>query len=256
MAQLGKMYDYCTGMSCRHRALVEYFGQALESECSSCDVCRGEIEGVQDAGDLTEAILDGIRQTGQRFGAAYVSDVLTGSATAKVKERGHHDCASFGALQAHHKQAVRGWIEQLVGQEFLERVGEYNVLQITGRGNGVLTGVTDESPRLLAPTKRKPARRSRSKAAGDGWEGVDRELFEVLRELRRELAAEKGLPPYMVFGDASLRDMARLRPSTEETLHYVRGVGQRKAAQYGEVFLSAITNYCENNGLAVDVEPG
>ncbi|MBI1321420.1 MAG: DNA helicase RecQ [Candidatus Hydrogenedens sp.] len=241
---LSAMYDFCTGMACRHRSLVEYFGQPLNS-CSSCDVCAGEIEGVSDASDIAGEILGAIADTGQNFGGAYVANVLAGANEARIRERGHDRLPCHGALRSHDKQAVRSWIEQLAGQGYIERVGEYNVLQLTANGQALLRGDGD-APRLLAPDE--APRKSRSRAAGGaGWEGVDHALFDTLRELRRTLAAERGIPPYMVFGDASLRDMARVRPLTPDAFHHVRGVGDRKAAEYGDVFLRAITTHCEQH---------
>ena len=93
-----------------------------------------------------------------------------------------------------------------------------------------------------------------SKAAHDSWDGVDRGLVDVLRKLRREKAEERGLPPFVIFGDATLRDLARRRPSTSDALLECHGIGEKKRKQYGEEFLAAITEYCQEHGLAVDVE--
>jgi ATP-dependent DNA helicase RecQ len=245
---LSAMYDFCTGMACRHRSLVEYFGQSLAT-CASCDVCQGEIEGVDDANSIAAAIVRAVSDTGQSFGAAHVSGVLSGAGDARIRERGHHQLSCHGGLKAYDKQAIRSWIEQMTGQGFLDRVGEYNVLHLTAKGRALLHGEDSESLRLLAPSEAPRKSRARAAAGDAGWEGVDRELFESLRALRRELAAEKGLPPYMVFGDASLRDMARVRPTSASAFHHVKGVGERKAAEYADTFISAITAYCENNGV-------
>jgi len=107
-----------------------------------------------------------------------------------------------------------------------------------------------EKPCLLKPAK-KPAKVS--KAAKDSWEGVDKQLFEILRRLRQEIAQNKHVPAYIVFGDATLRDMARRRPSTPETLLEVNGVGEKKCQQYGETILDAIKEYCFANGVDMDV---
>ncbi len=143
---------------------------------------------------------------------------------------------------------MRDWIEQLAGQGYLAKEGEHHVLKITERGWNAIRG--HETPRLLKPTD-APRRRS----GGDSWDGVDRDVFDALRALRRELAEEKKVPAYIVFGDAALRDMARRRPSTIEGFLEVNGVGETKARQYGEAFLAAIREVCRSRSLELDVDP-
>lgn len=248
--QLSAMYAFCTGMNCRHRSLVEYFGQALEVKCESCDVCRGEIEGITNADDVARKILEGVRDTGQRFGAMHVANVLAGSREARIREYRHDQLDCHGVLGTYDRKVIRGMVDQLTSQGFLVRTGDYNVLSLTRSGNAVLSGESDESLRLVASAEKTSG--SRRAATDQGWEGVDRALFQTLRELRRELADDRSIPPYMVFGDASLRDMARTRPGSVETIHRVRGVGDRKAEEYGAVFVAAIRNHCEQNNLSTD----
>jgi ATP-dependent DNA helicase RecQ len=145
--------------------------------------------------------------------------------------------------------AVRGWIDQLEGQDYVEKVGEYNVLSVTEKGWHVLRG--NATPRLLKPAE-KPAKVSR--VVEDSWEGVNRGLFEALRKLRAGIARRKGVPAYVVFGDAALRDMARRRPSTYVELLEVKGVGEKKRRQYGEVVLTTIKDYCQANSLEMDMD--
>jgi ATP-dependent DNA helicase RecQ len=144
---------------------------------------------------------------------------------------------------------VHGWIEQLEGQDYLRKVGDYNVLNVTEKGWQVLKG--NETPRLLKPAE-KPAKVSR--VVEDSWEGVDKGLFEALRKLRTTIARKKGVPAYIVFGDATLRDMARLRPSDHVRLLEVKGIGEKKRRQYGEVVLAAMKDYCLTNSLDMDVD--
>jgi ATP-dependent DNA helicase RecQ len=141
-----------------------------------------------------------------------------------------------------------------VAQGFLAKGGEYNTLSLTDTGRGILRG--EGEPQLLAPARQeRKERRSRGGAGTeDSWEGVDRDLFERLRGLRTELASARGVPPYVVFGDAALRDMARRRPSTLEAFLEVRGVGQHKRDEYGAAFVEVIASYCTESGVATDVE--
>ena len=185
----------------------------------------------------------------QRFGAGYTALILTGSEEKRIIENNHNKLSTYGLLSDYSKQTVHDWIEQLTGQDYLEKTGEYNVLSVTEKGWSVLKG--EETPRLLKPAQ-KPAKVS--KVVEDSWEGVDKGLFEALRKLRAIIARKKGVPAYIVFGDAALRDMARRRPSTAQGFLEVKGVGEKKLQQYGEVVLGAIKDYCQVNSLEMDIE--
>ena len=234
---LQAMQDFAGGVVCRHVALVEFFGQSLDSDnCGACDVCLGELDQVEDPLVIGQKILSSVIRQEQRFGADYTVKVLRGSSEQRILDNRHDQLSTYGLLADEDVRVVRGWVEQLVAQGFLAKVGEYNVLILTESGRQLLAG--EVTPRLLKPARVARARKSR--AHDDSWEGVDRDLFERLRELRRELADEKSVPAYVVFGDASLRDMARQRPAAPAEFLEVHGVGQKKAADYGEVFLAAI----------------
>ena len=154
--------------------------------------------------------------------------MLVGSREQRILDEGHDRLSTYNLLAEHDRKDVRDWIEQLVEQEFLEKTGEYTVLRVTPEGRQLLRG--EVTPQLLKPAGRP---RRESKAAIDSWEGVDRGLFEALRAWRRRKAAERGVPPFIVFGDATLRDLARARPATPERLLAVHGIGEKKCAEYG-----------------------
>ena len=237
LTQLNAIQAYCGGVTCRHRQLVEYFGQSLEGEsCGACDVCLDQIQTATGALEIAQKILSCVLRLRESFGAEYTCLVLLGSKEKRILEYGHDRLSTYGIMSEHPKRVLRDWLEQLVAQGYLAKEGEFNTLRVTERGWEVLRG--EETPRLLEPAAAKPARRS--KAAAASWEGVDEALFENLRDLRRELAGERGVPAYVVFGDASLRDMARLRPATDAEFLSVHGVGERKLTQYGERFMAAI----------------
>jgi len=166
--------------------------------------------------------------------------VLTGSRDQRILKNGHDKLSTYGLLAEIPKRAVRDWIEQLVAQGYLAKTGDFNVLKVTPSGRQVLRGET--TPRLLkaALPGKRAAKASRSRCTPDSWEGVARDLFEVLKDLRREIAARKRVPAYVVFSDASLRDMARQKPATPEAFLGVHGVGAVKCRQYAETFLAAI----------------
>ena len=235
---------FCNGTSCRHQSIVGYFGQDLEEACGACDVCLGELQLVDDSLVIGQKILSCVLRLKQSFGADYTAGVLTGSNEERVVQRGHDKLSTWGLLAAHPKKAVRGWIEQLVDQGYLLKQGEYNLLELSEAGRTLLRG--DAIPRLLEPPA-KPKRES--KAAAGSWDGVDRELFEKLRVWRRQQAEERGVPPYVVFGDASLRDLARRKPSTAAQLLHVHGIGEKKQEEYGYELLTLVAEHCDATGV-------
>ena len=245
--KLGEMYDYCQGATCRHRFLVEYFGQVYGvGACGACDVCLGEIALEDGSAALARQILACVAEMGERFGADYVADVLRGAETARIARMRHNRLDAYGALQQHPKALVRNWIEQLEGQGCLARdVGEYPTLELTAQGHRVLRG--EESVPLLrtvARVTRKALSRLAHLPVPPGPAGTsDEDLFATLRALRRTMAEERGIPPYLIFNDASLREMARERPTTEETFLQIKGVGLRKLQELGPRFLACIRTY-------------
>lgn len=240
VASLQGMANYCTGVVCRHKSLIEHFGQEWEREdCGACDVCGGDLELIDEPLIIGQKILSNIVRTGQRFGGEYNALVLKGSNDRRIINNRHDEISTYGLLQEHPQRAIRDWIEQLAGQGFLVREGEYNTFRVTPSGRSLLRG--DVEPRLLKPQvkdDRPPVRRNAP--AEDSWDGVDRDLFDNLRQLRRDKANERGVPPYIVFSDAALRDMARRKPGTLEEFREVKGVGDKKLEEYGEDFLAEI----------------
>ncbi|MCH7751565.1 MAG: HRDC domain-containing protein, partial [Planctomycetes bacterium] len=217
--------------------------------CQACDVCLGQLDEIEEPLVVAQKILSCVVRLEQRFGGDYTALVLTGSRDKRILEKGHDGLSTYGLLSEHSHRAVRDWIEQLVSQDCAEKYGEYNQLQLTELGRQVLRG--EHIPRLLQPAPQ--AEQASRKTDPASWEGVDRELFEELRELRKQLAEEKEVPAYIVFGDSALRDMARRRPSTQEGFLKTHGVGQKKWADYGSRFLAAIASYCQEQEVAQDV---
>jgi ATP-dependent DNA helicase RecQ len=249
-AALEKMNSYATSVTCRHAALVEHFGQSwTRGPCGACDVCLGELETVEDPLILGQKILSCVLRLNERFGAEYVSLVLVGSEDERIKSAAHNELSTWGLLRDFRRQDVRQWIEQLVGQGFLRKDGEYHTVSVTDEGRRLLRA--ECAPTLLRPSK--TARSRGRETAADSWDGVDRELFDTLRGLRREVASERGVPAYIVFGDATLREMSRQRPSTLPGMLEVRGIGQQKLTDFGQRFLDCITSHCREHGLEMDV---
>lgn len=238
---LRSMERFCNGVVCRHRVLVEHFGQTYPTDnCGACDVCLDQLDQVTDPLVTAQKILSCVVRVKENFGAEYVSQVLTGSQEARVIDNGHDKLTTWGLLKEEKKTNVRDWVEQLTSQGYLERVGEYNVLHVTPVGWQVLRG--EVTPRLLKPATRKAASSRSTKPEATSWEGVDTELFEALRVLRRQLATEHNVPPFVIFADTSLRDMARRKPTTLSEFRQVHGVGDKKTAEYGAIFTETIAN--------------
>jgi ATP-dependent DNA helicase RecQ len=246
--QLNAMRSYSSIARCRHRMLSEHFGQAYPSEdCGACDVCLDEIVAMRDSTPIAQKILSCVYRMEQRWGVGAVVEVLRGADTAQVRQRGHDQLSTYGVLTEVPAKSLTQLVYQLVDLGLLERSGvDYPVLRLAEAAMPVLRGET--TVRLIQPaiSVRK------SKASSESWEGVDRDLFERLRVLRRELAAERNVPAYVIFGDAVLRGMATARPSSLDALHRLSGVGEKKLADFGEQFLQVIAEYCGEQGVAVD----
>ena len=261
MRKLGQMLAFCQDVSCRHRALLSYFGERSEpGRCEACDVCLGEVAAAADSPQIAARILAGAAELRGRFGATHMADVLTGAATEKIRAMRHDRLGCYGALAEASKSEVRTWIDQLMGQGLLSRTdGEYPTVALTASGARVLRGEDAAGPlsRVPRPTTRArgPARDRGTPASEEGpiqgdsaGEAYDRGLFEALRTLRRALAEERGVPPYIVFSDVSLRDMARRRPTTPAEFLAVKGVGEWKAGEFGPRFLAAIRDHAATAG--------
>ena len=247
-ALLKQMQRFCAGHVCRHRALSEYFGQTYApADCRACDVCLGEIEGLADATETAQKVLSCVARIQERFGVGHVVDVLTGAQTARVRALGHDRLSTFGLLRDHDKKRVVSLVHQLCDLGLLDRTGDkYPVLKLNAASWEVLRGRRPVHLRV-APTKVKATRGEQERCAG-----ADRDLFEALRGLRRQLAQESLVPPFVVFHDTTLHDLARLRPTTMELLERIPGFGRKKLAAYGHRVLETIRAHCQAQGTACD----
>ena len=241
---------YASSVGCRHRHLSEYFGDRYEAPagggCAACDYCLDELETVTSPVTIARQILSCVARVGQRFGATHVASVLRGHASDQVISRGHAELSTFGLLPSASVAEIRGYIEQLIGLGLLQQVGDaYPVLALTAGGVALLKD--DASVPDLTLARQRPPRkgkaRTQSRVETEAWQDVDRDLFERLRSVRLEIARSRGVPPYVIFHDATLREIARLRPSSIDQLLSVKGVGARKADDLGETFLSAIREH-------------
>ena len=246
---LEHMRRFCSGVRCRHAALSQYFGQSPEkADCGACDVCLNEVEGIADSTVTAQKILSCVARTGERFGAEHVVDVLVGADTERVRRWSHEQVKTYGLMKGTDRKSLTNLVYQLVDSGLLSRTeDERPVLQLNAASWEVLRGqreVTLRQPRIKV---------SKTRFDEASWEGVDRGLFDRLRVLRRQIAEERSVPAYVLFSDATLRDMARIRPGTLGAMRRIRGVGEKKLADVGPRFLSSIAEYCKERGLTADV---
>ena len=242
---LRDMERYAAGTHCRHRSLVEYFGEPYErSACGACDWCLKELDPVADGTVVARKILSCVARVKQAWGIGHVTDVLAGRASDKVVTSGHDTLTTFGLLREESPAAIRGYIEQLVADRLLLRDGEpYPILRLTPAGALLLKGEGSCALyREVLPVKPKKSARGRRRDVAASAV-ADPELFDVLRAVRLRLARQRGVPPYVIFHDTTLREMAERRPSTIDDLHDIYGVGVRKAADFGGEFLEAIRSF-------------
>ncbi len=259
LERLSELWSYACGAKCRHQVLVEHFGGTYHSKgtpCGACDVCLGELDIVPDGTRFAQMILSCVVRCGQRYGAAHVCDVLRGADTQKLREKGHDKLSTFGLLRDRKSSEVRSWVDQLVAQGLLGVAeGNYPTLFLTQEGVAAMKGqreVVLVLPKAPARdlSRDKPRRAAvaavAASAAADGAapaETVDEALFEKLRKLRRELSQARGVPPYIIFGDATLAAIASSKPRTIEALLSVKGVGEKKAADVGPAFLAVVAEH-------------
>jgi ATP-dependent DNA helicase RecQ len=232
---------YASGTRCRHRALVEYFGEAYgRGDCGACDWCLKELDAVPNSVTTARKILSCVARVRQTWGTSHVTDVLLGRATEKVTAAGHDSLSTFGLLKTESAAAIRGYVEQLVSDGLMAREGDpYPVLRLTASGAALMKGEgTCTLYREIVP--RSPRRRQRSSLRETFTSTASSDLFDRLRTVRLDIARARGVPPYVIFHDTTLRDMAERRPKTFEELRQIYGVGAKKAQDFGDAFLDAI----------------
>ena len=193
-----------------------------------------------DAATTARKILSCVARVEQRFGAGHVVNVLRGRAVEAVTSRGHDRLSTFGLLAGASVTDVRGFIEQMTAQGLLRMTDDaYPVLRITPAGADLLK-TADSDVTLVRPRQPESRAAARSRVEAESWQGVDRDLFERLRALRLEIARARHVPPYVIFHDTTLREMARQKPSTLADLRQIYGVGERKGLELGPQFLALI----------------
>ena len=238
--KLDALLGWCEVTACRRRALLEYFGDRLADDCGNCDICLTPPK-TWDGTVEAQKLLSCVYRTGQRFGAAHVIDVLLGKDTEKVRRNRHERLSTFGIGEDRSAVQWRSILRQLMVQGRLRSDAErYGALRLTSKSRPLLRG--EERIRLREDPPAKRARRVVKAARAPSYEvpAADQPLWEALRELRTRLSREADVPPYVIFHDATLREMVRLRPASPAEFLALQGVGEKKLERYGESFLQVL----------------
>ncbi len=236
--KLDALLGWCEATTCRRQPLLEYFGENHTEPCGNCDNCL-EPPATWDASEDAQKLLSCVYRTGQRFGAGHVIDVLRGVDNEKMRQYQHATLSTFGIGSAHNVQHWRSVLRQLMVRGVLSAdVERYGALKLEADARALLRGETRlflrEDIALTRPPKRKAATTQAPLA------DVDEEIWERLRTCRKRLADEDGVPPYVVFHDRTLREMASRRPGTLSAMLTITGVGQAKLERYGAEFLAVL----------------
>ena len=238
--KLQAMIGFAEPLTCRRRVLLGYFGETLAEDCGNCDICLNPPERY-DATVEAQKALSCVYRVGQRFGMGHVIDVLRGAKNQRVRELGHDRLSTYGIGAEKSQEAWSGLIRQLVHLGYLQQdVASFSVLKLTEAARPLLRG---EQELILPRPRIKPGRVKKPPRRRAGEIDYDEDLFQALRTLRKRLADEAGVPPYVIFGDAALAEMAAFRPTDQEALLRINGVGKQKLARYGEDFIAEIIGY-------------
>jgi ATP-dependent DNA helicase RecQ len=262
--KLDQVIEFCELQHCRRGYLLKYFGENWETvNCGSCDSCITPKEEF-DATEVTNKILSTIVRTGERFGINHVADVLLGKNSVKVKDFGHQNLPVFGIEKEFQKEDLRHFMQLLQARGLLvKNDGQYPTLRVSEVGRNFLKqretiALTKLSTVEKIPKMRKVQTKS-SKGISSRKAAMDLEfdaiLFEKLRVLRKKLADQKNVPPFIIFNDVALREMAHYLPQNMESFGKITGVGATKLEQYGEEFLGVIGSYVGEKELEEKIVP-
>ncbi|WHY54582.1 DNA helicase RecQ [Peribacillus simplex] len=230
LKKLNKMKDYCFTEGCLQAFILQYFGEENPEDCGHCENCTDKRESIE-VTTQAQMVLSCMLRMGERFGKTMISQVLTGSRNKKMEEFGFQNLSTYGIINDQSAKDVGDFIDFLTAKQYIEMTGgQFPVLKVTNAGREVLLG----QKKVL----RKEIKKVSSISADHG-------LFEELRQVRKELASKENVPPFIIFSDASLKDMAVKLPRTEEEFLEVKGVGMQKFERFGSVFLQGISQYVQ-----------
>ena len=237
--RLNAMLGLCEITSCRRQALLNYFGDSLDEACGNCDTCLEPVE-TWDGTEAARMALSAVYRTGQRFGVAHVVDVLRGAENDKIWQFDHHHLPTHGVGKDLDNNQWRSVFRQLVARGYLSvDMERFGALRLEEKCRPLLRG--EKRIELRRDSKRSTAAKQQTRTPLPS--DIDIGLWEALRECRRELAEEQGVPPYVIFHDRTLQEMCSALPQSLSQFGRITGVGERKLEKYGETFLRVIENH-------------
>ena len=235
--KLETMLALCEQRHCRRQSILAYFNETLKEPCGNCDTCLNPPES-WDATEAARKALSCIYKTGQRFGVNYVIDVLLGKDNARIKQFEHNKVSTYGIGKETHEQEWRSLFRQLISLGYIATdIEGHGAIKLEEQSRPLLRGEIELTLRKSSTDKVSKKKKGKSKTS---LRCVDEPLFELLREHRLALAEEKGVPPYIIFHDSTLEEMAKTRPENLERMQYISGVGEQKLKQFGQSFLEVI----------------
>lgn len=238
---LKQIVAYAELSDCRRRFLLKYFDEAIGGSCGGCDNCLGTGETV-DVTEMVQKIMSAMLRTGERFGGGYIADILAGKSDERMVMYGHNKLSVFGIAPDVKKKQITGIVNALCVQGFLaNNGGEYPAYALTPRGKQFLKN--KETLALSKHIMPRTERSRRQEKSADISTAIPMDIFEQLRILRKKLADERNIPPYMIFGDRTLKEMCQYLPKDKDEFSEIFGVGSQKLDQFGAVFLDVIRNY-------------
>ena len=235
--KLETMLALCEQRHCRRQSILAYFDEPLNKPCGNCDTCLNPPEQ-WDATEASRKALSCVHRTGQRFGVNYVIDVLQGKDNARIKQFEHDTISTYGIGKDLHEQEWRSVFRQLIALGYLATDFEgHGAVKLVEKSRPLLRG---EIELILRKPQLEKAGASKKTKRSTSLRHVDEALFELLREHRLDLAKEQGVPPYIIFHDSTLEEMAATRPESLEVMRFISGVGEQKLDKFGESFLNII----------------
>ncbi|MGE1126534.1 DNA helicase RecQ [Bacillus wiedmannii] len=232
LEKLQNMTDYCHTEQCLQSFILQYFGEEPKEDCGRCGNCTDDRESI-DVTRESQMVLSCMIRTNQRFGKQMIAQVLTGSKNKKVIEFNFHTLPTYGLLSNRSVKEVSEFIEFLISDELIAvEHGTYPTLKVTEKGKEVLLGKENVLRKERVETRQIVQ---------------DHPLFEILREVRKEIAQGEGVPPFVIFSDQTLKDMCAKMPQSDSELLIVKGIGEHKLVKYGSHFLQAVQHFIEEN---------
>lgn len=244
LRKLQDMIDYCESSLCRRKFLLNYFGEHYsEGNCGSCDNCNHSKE-MTDGTSIGKKIIECVQQLPSNFGADLISDVLIGSRNSKIRDYHFDTFPAYKSCKEYSKAQLRTWIDELIQQGYLARTTDtYPVIRLTNKSNSLLQ---EEISVMLSVPEHSTVKQS-PLSMKRGTTGGSEKLFSQLKNLRKSLADHASVPPYVIFSDRSLREMAEIKPCDLHSFKNINGVGEVKLEKYGSMFISAIKDFCKEN---------